>query len=91
MLNCFQLSKMKAVKAKCKHPSPLIQNQIVYFNKPACFFTDLYFLGRVLWADNVSPRMDTIVSLGQFKSIRNGKKNSGELKFNIILLMWAVV
>jgi len=31
------------------------------------------FLGRVLWAYSVSPRMKTIASRGQFKPIRIGE------------------
>ena len=31
------------------------------------------FLGRALWADSVSPRMNTIASRDQFKPIRIGK------------------
>jgi len=31
------------------------------------------FLGRALWADSVSPRMNTIASRDQFKQIRIGE------------------
>ena len=31
------------------------------------------FRGRALWADRVSPRMNTIASRGQFKPIRIGE------------------
>ena len=31
------------------------------------------FLGRALWADSVSPRMNTIASRDQFKPIRIGE------------------
>ena len=33
----------------------------------------LVFLGRALWADRVSPRMNTIASRDQFKPIRIGE------------------
>ena len=31
------------------------------------------FLGRALWADSVSPRMNTIASCDQFKPVRIGE------------------
>ena len=37
------------------------------------------FRGWALWADSVSPRMNTIVSCDQFKPVKNGRKFSREL------------
>ena len=42
------------------------------------------FLGWALWADSVSPWMNTIASRDQFKPIRIGKRIfSGELKITV--------
>ena len=39
-----------------------------------------YFPGRTLWADGVSPRMNSLASRDQFKPIRiDQEKFSGEL------------
>ena len=41
------------------------------------------FRGRALWADSVSPRMNTIASRDQFKPIRI-REFSGELQWLIV-------
>ena len=75
---------MKAVKAKCKiwrRKQTNLPNtiSIVYFLQTR-LFTEKFsrtsaihpgiFCGRALWADIVSPRMNTIASRDQFKPIR---------------------
>ena len=42
------------------------------------------FLGRVLWADSVSLRMNAIVSRGQFKPIRVGETLAVNYKLRYI-------
>ena len=78
---------MKAVKAKWKisigkQAKPHSYNWIVYFLQTR-LFTETFsrtttihpgiFGGRALWADSVSPRMNTIASRDQFKPIRIGE------------------
>ena len=59
-----------------------MQFQLFIFCKPTClqsFFsrtTTIHpgiFRGRALWADSVSPRMNTMASRDQFKPIRIGE------------------
>ena len=76
---------MKAVKCKiwkrkqAKSPNTI---SIVYFLQTS-LFTEKFsrttaihpgiFRGRALWADSVSPRMNTIASRDQFKPMRFGE------------------
>jgi len=62
--------------------NPLNTISVVYFLEGR-MFTETFswtstiypgiFLGRTLWADSVSPRMNTIASRDQFKAIRIGE------------------
>jgi len=65
---------MKAVKAKCKIKKK--QNKTKQTNKTLSRTSTIHpgiFRGRALWADSVSPRMDTIASRDQFQPIRIGE------------------
>ena len=79
---------MKALKVKCiiwqrkQAKTQLIQIQFFIFYKPACWqkkssrTTTTHpgiFRGRALWAERVSPQMNTIASRDQFKPMRIGE------------------
>ena len=81
-LDYFQLFETKTLKTKCKVKKKNRRNppntiSIVYFLQTRLFTEKLkssgIFRGRVLWADSVSPRMNTIASHDQFKPIRIGE------------------
>jgi len=60
-----------------------VQKKFTCCRKFFCLFTEKFsrtstiypgiFLGRAVWADSVSPRMNTIASHDQFKPIRIGE------------------
>ena len=103
----FKTYLMKAFKGKCKMwpppnpppplPPPEFKFKLFIFIKPACrFLTDDYFhldifLERVLWADSVSPWMNTIAPRDQFKPIRIRENlvanNKGSPQINTFALL----
>ena len=82
--------KTVKANCKCKKESKENQlntiSFVYFFYKLVCLHAEIFFyvrtstthpvvfLGRALWADCVSPRMNTIASCNQFKAIRIGEK-----------------
>ena len=70
---------MKALKVKCKiwkkKTDKKLLNALLFTEKisPTTTIHPGIFLGRALWADSISPRMNTIASPDQFKPIRIGE------------------
>ena len=49
------------------------------------------FLGRALWADSVSPRMNTIASRDQLKAIRVGENFAHRTKTRVLKVLIQIV